>query len=614
MENLNQVDDMVCEYLLFRGFTNTFKTFESDRENDRTHGFNVDKIVNQLFGLIEDCDFKGLKDTWDFLNSRFFCLLNSTYMESVESFKNSLRKLYIVTCIKQKNTNEVTRFFQEYCPDVLTFSEESARNDDWRRWCSLQYLKNPENDGYFTQFFSTSWKDSLRDSLINFMRAIFQNLSPPSLLGISIFKTERQRSQAQIQACKSEIKLIQQEWEQTKNEYASLLSVLAEIKDCVDQASGNSLQTDIQSLLKKVPLPEATNSDLRVSSDTSEHGPMSRQASAEFSPKDSDVTAQAISVTNHCEVGVFSEGIDCCKWSRDGKRFAAGGGEGMLMVYNYDPDEHKSELFSSYSCGNEILTLDWSHSENAPNSGLVVYGTQEGTLGVFNSLSNTLLHETTVEGVSAVVDVAFSPVMTSYCSALASGPSPLRFWDLASGAMALDGAGVGAGVRVNCVQYIPNGAGLFCGCGDGHVRLFDIRGGKSVSDEKVCDGEVSGLKLAVSVPAAGSATLFACGTDGIVREFDYRNLSKAVCEYALRKVVTTTAIPKSTIAFSSSHLLAVAANHLDGVSLFTQGQSKAFSDGLLDRLSGCLDLCPGENVIVAGTTDCSLELVSFGVL
>lgn len=198
----------------------------------------------------------------------------------------------------------------------------------------------------------------------------------------------------------------------------------------------------------------------------------------------------------------------------------------MLMVYNYDPDEHKSELFSSNSCGNEILTLDWSHSENAPNSGLVVYGTQEGTLGVFNSLSNTLLHETTVEGVSAVVDVAFSPVMTSYCSALASGPSPLRFWDLASGAMALDGAGVGVGVRVNCVQYIPNGAGLFCGCGDGHVRLFDIRGGKSVSDEKVCDGEVSGLKLAVNVPAAGSATLFACGTDGIVREFDYRNLSK----------------------------------------------------------------------------------------
>lgn len=163
------------------------------------------------------------------------------------------------------------------------------------------------------------------------MRAIFQNLSPPSLLGISIFKTERQRSQAQIQACKSEIKLIQQEWEQTKEEYSSLLSVLGEIKECVEQASGyiqhhsftcrNSLQTDIQTLLKKVPLPETTNSDLRlshlfssqldVSLDTSEHGPMSRQASTEFSPQDSDVAPQAISMTSHCEVGVFSEGIDC---------------------------------------------------------------------------------------------------------------------------------------------------------------------------------------------------------------------------------------------------------------------------------------------------------------
>lgn len=196
------------------------------------------------------------------------------------------------------------------------------------------------------------------------------------------------------------------------------------------------------------------------------------------------------------------------------------------MVYNYDSDEHKTTLSSSYSCGNEILTLDWSYSENAPNSGLVVYGTQGGSLSVFNSLSNTLLHEATLPGISAVVDVAFSPLMTSYCSALAGGASPLRFWDLASGSMVLDGAGVGAGVHVNCVQYVPNGAGLFCGCGDGHVRLFDIRGGKSVSNEKVCEGEVSGLKLAANVPAAGSATLFACGTDGIVREFDYRNLSK----------------------------------------------------------------------------------------
>ena len=47
-----------------------------------------------------------------------------------------------------------------------------------------------------------------------------------------------------------------------------------------------------------------------------------------------------------------------------------------------------------------------------------------------------------------------------------------------------------------------------------------------MSDEKICEGELSGLKLAVNVPAAGTATLFTCSTDGVVREFDYRNLSK----------------------------------------------------------------------------------------
>ena len=61
------------------------------------------------------------------------------------------------------------------------------------------------------QYFSNSWEESLKTSLVNFLRAIFQNLSPPSLLGISIFKTERQRSQAQIRACTSEIALYREE-------------------------------------------------------------------------------------------------------------------------------------------------------------------------------------------------------------------------------------------------------------------------------------------------------------------------------------------------------------------------------------------------------------------
>ena len=128
---------------------------------------------------------------------------------------------------------QVRDFFTIYCPDILSSSTRSEKNDEWRRWCSLPYVRNPEKDTYFNHYFSSSWSESLRESLMNFLHAIFQNLSPPSLLGINIFKTERQRSQAQIKACKSEIALCQEEVRQAKENYSNIISILREINDCV---------------------------------------------------------------------------------------------------------------------------------------------------------------------------------------------------------------------------------------------------------------------------------------------------------------------------------------------------------------------------------------------
>ena len=62
---------------------------------------------------------------------------------------------------------------------------------------------------------------------------------------------------------------------------------------------------------------------------------------------------------------MFSESVNRCQWSRNGLHFAAGGGEGVLSVYNFDPEAVKAELFASYSCGNDILALDWSYAAGA---------------------------------------------------------------------------------------------------------------------------------------------------------------------------------------------------------------------------------------------------------
>lgn len=46
-------------YLLFRGFTNTLRSFDAERRNDGDRGLRVDKIVDQLFSFIEKYEVEG---------------------------------------------------------------------------------------------------------------------------------------------------------------------------------------------------------------------------------------------------------------------------------------------------------------------------------------------------------------------------------------------------------------------------------------------------------------------------------------------------------------------------------------------------------------------------
>ena len=264
----------------------------------------------------------------------------------------------------------------------------------------------------------------------------------------------------------------------------------------------------------------------------------SRQASFEHSPKEDSIHIQSLSVSHNEEVGIFSESINCikvlswflvigCKWSKDGHRFAAGGGERILSVYNYDAETQKSELFSSYTCNSELLCLDWGYEKeaNSDYQNLIVYGTQEGGVGVLNTIRNKAYRETILDGVSSVISVHFSPLMNSYCSSVISKNSSLLVWDLATHNCLLDTVIGSTSSHVNCVEYIPTGNGVFCGCSDGHVRLFDIRSGRVVADELIASEPISGLKLVLNTPSDGSASLFTCSVDGLLREHDFRNLS-----------------------------------------------------------------------------------------
>lgn len=41
MSHVQYIDELIREYLLFRGFTGTLKTFDLDLKNDKDKGFRV---------------------------------------------------------------------------------------------------------------------------------------------------------------------------------------------------------------------------------------------------------------------------------------------------------------------------------------------------------------------------------------------------------------------------------------------------------------------------------------------------------------------------------------------------------------------------------------------
>eukprot|EP00959_Pyramimonas_sp_CCMP1952_P291396 6095436-Pyramimonas_sp.AAC.1 len=76
MDELPYIDTLFKEYLLFRGFTQTLRVFESERAGDRVAGFQVKRIVQLIFQVyIPQFDHEKLLALLDFLSQRVFARL-----------------------------------------------------------------------------------------------------------------------------------------------------------------------------------------------------------------------------------------------------------------------------------------------------------------------------------------------------------------------------------------------------------------------------------------------------------------------------------------------------------------------------------------------------------
>ncbi|KAL2099658.1 hypothetical protein ACEWY4_004052 [Coilia grayii] len=172
---VERTDDLVREYLLYRGFTSTLKHLDNEIKADKEKGFRVDKIIEQLQLFIQNFDLVGLKDYWGYLDRRLFSRLEDIYRPTVNKLRTSLFRYYLVYTVQMKNFEKTQEFFQKQASELQGQSE-------WREWFILPFIPSPEQNQVFASYFSRQWADTFLVSLHNFLSVLFQCMPLPVLL------------------------------------------------------------------------------------------------------------------------------------------------------------------------------------------------------------------------------------------------------------------------------------------------------------------------------------------------------------------------------------------------------------------------------------------------
>ena len=174
------MDDLVKEYLLFRGFTGCVKTFETDLKLDKDKCLKADKVVEQLFQFVYSFDLSGLLDYWSYLDMKYFSRLTlklsgNSSISLTRKYELFLLRYYVVFAIQSNKNDKCFEFFETYAAKLHSQVE-------WKEWFCLPFLKNPEENSTFAVYFSKNWTESFYISLQNFLNIVFQSLQYPRLL------------------------------------------------------------------------------------------------------------------------------------------------------------------------------------------------------------------------------------------------------------------------------------------------------------------------------------------------------------------------------------------------------------------------------------------------
>ena len=164
------VDDLLRDYLNYRGLTTTLRTFDNEQSKLPIGSFRADRITEQLTLYIHQFDINNLIDYWTQIEQRLLSMLvlhSHQQNNSLNKIRTNLYRCYLVHAIQSSRTEKIHEFFDRLAKIL-------QQSTDWtKEWFALPFVKNPEENSTFQLYFSKQWNDLFWISLQNFLSTAF---------------------------------------------------------------------------------------------------------------------------------------------------------------------------------------------------------------------------------------------------------------------------------------------------------------------------------------------------------------------------------------------------------------------------------------------------------
>ncbi|KAH9646746.1 WD repeat-containing protein 91-like protein [Citrus sinensis] len=457
MENMQYAEELVREFLVFRGFTNTLQAFEKELSTDIGKGFQVDKILNLIFSVyITNFQAEKLVGLLSFFKQ---CVSSSETVltATLAKLEISILRYYIVHALQSGRKDKVVEFFGTNGNDLL------LRGQDW-----------------------TSWFGGL-----------------PALLKISSEKNTVKHLKKDIKQLNMKLSQLQALLEEKEAQLSRLKNNSETIKYAnIGRTKNSTLASGVneESLLLSTNSSEAcaTTATHMGSAEMGQTWASSRPALSRFATNMSGNDSISPSKLEFEDVGagdiiqMFNDGlytengrdaqgeedfpevkvdfletflghtspISCCRFSSSGNNIASASVDGTVRIWTYDSSTPASRNATIY-CGTEIMSLEWECKSDR----LLLIGTADGGIKAWNVDAKRVVCDlNTTDAFPSVLDLKCSPVEPIFVSAAASR----RSYDTLVLPLGEDPP------AITSLCFNHNGKILAASAVDGMIHMFDL--------------------------------------------------------------------------------------------------------------------------------------------